>query len=126
MINTDIIHPEVRKQMWKFIAINQKNPQNSMIIVDTPLIYETDLHTYLDFVVVVSASTECCIQRVVKRNNLKRSEILNRMKNQISLSEKIRRADFHIKNDHDTAQLKSQVAQVYQKIISKWRTKINE
>lgn len=117
-----IVHPHVRKQMWKYVEREQKNSACTMIVIDAPLIYETDLHTHLDLIVVVFASEETCITRVEKRNKLTRKEILTRMNKQIPLSAKMKEANFQINNDKDLSQLYPQVKKIYKNILHKWST----
>lgn len=115
-----IIHPRVRRQMWRFVEKMQQDRSVKMIIIDAPLIYETDLHRFLDRIVVVSASVENCIARVTKRSSMTRDAILQRMKRQIPLSEKRERADFVIENDGDLNQLAGQVKNIFQNILQQW------
>jgi len=122
----EIIHPEVRKRMWDFVEKQQNDLQTTMIVIDSPLIYETDLHNFLNFIIVVKASEEICVQRVSKRSSLNREEILSRMSKQISLSEKVKRANFCIDNDKSLDNLKIQVQKVHQNILHKWSQMIHE
>ena len=115
-----IIHPKVRERMWKFVEMNELDFYVKMNIIDSPLIYETDLHKFLDVIVVVNSPKEQCVERVKKRNNLSRREILDRMSKQIPLENKVKLADFVINNDKNIEDLNEQVAQVYKQIISQW------
>jgi dephospho-CoA kinase len=115
-----LIHPRVRQKMWEFVHQQQHDETREMIVIDSPLIYETDLHTYLNFIVVVVASEETCIQRVLQRNELSRDEIVSRMNRQMPLSEKIKRAQFRINNDGDLSNLPDQVKNVYFGILNRW------
>jgi len=117
-----LIHPQVRQQMLKFIR-QQQETSCKMIIIDAPLIYETDLYKLLDFVVVVAASNENCIRRVTQRSGLSAEEVGNRLAQQLPLAEKTRRADFIISNDGSREQLPAQVAKVFQKIVQIWSEK---
>lgn len=113
-----IIHPHVREQMWEFVSRNHKDPACTMIIIDAPLIYETDLYKHLDQIIVVTADQEACINRVKKRNNLTREQILTRMAAQIPLSEKIKKADFQINNDQNLSDLIPRLKKIYQNIVT--------
>jgi dephospho-CoA kinase len=115
-----IIHPRVREKMWEFVEKGQNNSSVNLILVDSPLIYETDLHRYLDFIIVVAAPEETCIERVKKRNNLSRVKIMERISQQIPLEEKIKKADFVIYNEKKVTDLTEQVENIYQNILSQW------
>ena len=115
-----IIHPRVRAKMWEFVKKGQNDSSIKLILVDSPLIYETDLHKYLDFILVVAAPEEICIERVKKRNNLSRKKIIERISQQIPLEEKIKKADFVIYNEKNVSDLTEQVENIYRKIMSQW------
>ncbi len=115
-----IIHPHVREQMWEFVNLKQKDPACAMILIDSPLIYETDLHKHLDLIIVVATDQETCINRVKKRNNLTREQILTRMAAQIPLPEKTKRADFQINNDGNLSDLIPRLKKIYQNILNKY------
>ncbi len=106
--------------MWEFVNRKQKDPASTMIIIDAPLIYETDLYLHLDLIIVVTADQETCINRVKKRNNLTREQILTRMAAQIPLSEKIKKADFQINNDLNLSDLIPRLKKIYQNILARW------
>ncbi|MCH8125107.1 dephospho-CoA kinase [candidate division KSB1 bacterium] len=117
-----IVHPHVRKQMWNFVEVQQELAEVALIIIDSPLIYETDLYTHLDFIVVVSSDIEACIQRVQQRNGLSREEIQDRLSRQIPLEKKIKRADFNIDNNNQVKSLNKHVQSVFTNIMRKWES----
>ncbi len=118
-----IIHPWVRGRMWRFVAEAEKDPSVPMIVVDAPLIFETDLHQHLDVVVVVAADEETCIQRTMKRSRLPRRKIIERMRSQMPLEEKMHRADFVVDNGGDLQHLKKQAKEVFERILRDFRKK---
>ena len=97
----NIVHPLVREEMWSFVEAKQQWDEVPMIIIDSPLIYETNLYTFLDYVVVVSANVQTIIERVQKRSGLSRMEIKDRLSDQIPIEEKIHKANFCIDNTKD-------------------------
>jgi len=117
-----IVHPHVRKQMWSFVEVQQELAEVALIIIDSPLIYETGLYTHLDFIVVVSSDIEACIQRVQQRNGLSREEIQDRLSRQIPLEKKIKRADFNIDNNNPVKSLNKHVQSVFTNIMRKWES----
>lgn len=117
----EIIHPGVFRQFWEFVAAREDDPGVEMIVIDAPLIYETELDTELDFVVVVVAEEELAIKRVKSRSQLTREQVLERMSQQIPLSEKARRADFCIDNNGGLADLEANSKDVFQRILERWK-----
>jgi dephospho-CoA kinase len=93
----NIIHPRVREDLWKEIA-EKREAGTGFVIVDGPLLYETDLHKSLDKIVVVSTETEK-IRKRLRTRGLSDNDMDMRMSNQIPLKEKEKRADFVIFNN---------------------------
>lgn len=110
---TNIVHPHIaalfEKKMQKFDA-------HETIIYDVPLLYETDIHKFTKANIVVYAPESVCIKRAMQRTGLSQTEIKNRLKRQISIEEKQKRADYLIVNDTDFAQLETEVKKVWKKI----------
>jgi dephospho-CoA kinase len=92
-----IIHPRVSEDLWKEIA-ERREAGVGFLIVDGPLLYETDLHKSLDKIVVVSTEMEKIRERL-KTRGLSDNDMDMRMSNQIPLKEKEKRADFVIFNN---------------------------
>jgi dephospho-CoA kinase len=93
----NIIHPRVREDLWKEIA-EKRDAGAGLLIVDGPLLYETDLHKSLDKIVVVSTEIEKIRERLRTRG-LSDNDMDMRISNQIPLKEKEKRADFVIFNN---------------------------
>lgn len=118
----NIVHPIVREKMWHFIEDQQQKKNVPMIMIDAPLIYETDLHTFMDYVVVVFSSEEVVINRVQNRDGLSREEILERLSRQIPIEEKVTRADFTVDNSEEIQNSKKEVRKIFDNILKKWKT----
>lgn len=71
---------------WKY------RPQDHVIFIDAPLLYESGLDKLTQEVWVVDAEDEIRIYRVMERDHLSRQEIEDRMGRQIARAEKLRRA----------------------------------
>jgi len=92
-----IVHPEVRKKFKDFIKINRKE---KFVIYETALLFETGLYKKCDFIVLVIAPFEKRIDRIIKRDNLLKSEIIKRIKFQWSDRKKVNLSDYIINNDN--------------------------
>ena len=71
-----------------------------------------------DSVIVVFAKLNNRLKRVMERDNLKRTEVLARVRRQIPLEDKKKWADFVIDNDGTTDDLKKQVERIYENLMS--------
>lgn len=91
-----IIHPRVaREQARQTNAIARKHPK-AVVIYDVPLLFEAGIDKRMDKTLVVTADRETQIARLKTRNGLSRADAIRRIKSQMPLSKKIRRADIVI------------------------------
>lgn len=90
-----------------------------MIVLDVPLLFSDDFNIKYDKSVVVTASREIIIKRVMLRDGMDESEILERIKNQLSDEELIKRADYVIENNYENIdELRICVTGIYDELIS--------
>lgn len=85
-------------------------------IREAALIFESDIHRYLDFVIGVSAPEQLRIERTMKRDGIAEEEVLKRMANQMDEEEKMKRSDFVIINDERQLMV-PQVLQLHEKFL---------
>jgi len=117
-----IIHPRVREDLWKTIA-EKREAGAGFVIVDGPLLYETDLHKSLDKIVVVSTEKEKIRERLRTRG-LSDKDMDMRMSNQIPLKEKEKRADFVIFNNGTRRDLEQEVEGLLRR-IKEWEVTVD-
>jgi dephospho-CoA kinase len=98
-----ILHPRIRRQ-WRTEAKSYRNSPN-FFLADIPLLYETGGETLCDRVVVVSCSEKMQLARLKKRMSITATEARKMIESQVSLKEKMRRADHVIWNNGDRAVL---------------------
>ncbi len=87
-----------------------------MCIVDAPTLIESKLHTYMDKIIVVIASEEIQLERVMKRDNFSMEEATIRINNQMSTKEKCKFADFIIDNSGNLQETRIKVMKVISKL----------
>lgn len=90
-----IMHPEA----IRIIKNKIKTSAEQVIILDAPLLLEAGLKKMVDKLIVVTASKENQIKRLLKKGRLNRSDIIQRIKMQMPLEKKVRLADFVIDNN---------------------------
>lgn len=93
-LNT-LVHPIVKKGFidWCF-QINSK-----LVIKEAAILFESDSHIGLDAVICVFCPEEIRIQRVMKRDNINRSEVLSRIDQQMDVEEQKELSSYIIVND---------------------------
>jgi dephospho-CoA kinase len=92
-----ILHPPIRRH-WSREAENHRQ-SNDYFFADIPLLYETGGEKFCDRVVVVACSDEIQIGRLMKRTELDRDSAAAIIAAQMSLTEKVKRADHVVWNN---------------------------
>jgi dephospho-CoA kinase len=105
----DITHPLIHQKMEQIINA----APDKIYMINTPLLFETDFHIFMDKNIVVFAKNEQVLKRGVIRDNITETEIKERLNNQISLNEKIKLADYVIDNSDTTENTKRQVIEIW-------------
>jgi len=115
----EIMHPEIIRIIRKKLS----KIKEGIIVLDAPLILEAGRRDLADKLVVVKATMARQIKRIQEKSTLTEKEILNRIKSQIPLREKLRLADFVIDNNGTFKETKKQVKKVWRSLASgqKWQ-----
>ncbi len=110
-----LVHPRVGLNYQDWVAQRKNQPY---ILKEAALLFESGSNESLDKVIVVYAGEALRIQRVVKRDPYRNEDQIRAIiKNQMPEEEKLKRADFVIRND-ETALLIPQVLKLHQHFIS--------
>lgn len=103
-----IVHPRVEEhfQAWK------KEQAGPYCIKEAAILFENGGYKRCDKTILVVASEEERVARVMKRDGVEREKVIERMKNQWSDTEKIPLADYIIKNE-ELSQTKEEVKNLH-------------
>src|SRR5438876_12292292 len=101
-----ILHPRIRRQ-WSAEAETHRNSPD-FFFADIPLLYETGGERLCDRVVVVACSSKTQLRWLMQRRSLERAAAEEMIKSQMSLDEKIKRADHVAWNNSPPAALAAQ------------------
>jgi dephospho-CoA kinase len=113
-----ILHPSIREKMWKRARESRSND----VVLDIPLLIETGAHERVDLVVVVYATRELQIQRLMARDGISRQEAMGRIDTQLPLEEKVSAAHYIINNTGSVEETEEQTTRFYQEIREKEKT----
>lgn len=91
----DIVHPRVRRAFDDFELKNS----DTLVFNEAAILFETGAHKKFDKTILVSASKNVKIARVINRDAVSQKEVEARMNTQWSDADKIKLADFVIIND---------------------------
>ena len=95
-----ITHPAILRLIRAQIdGVRVDFPPDTVVVVEVPLLYEANLASWFDLVIVVKASESVQIKRLKTRNSLDEKSALLRISSQLSLARKCEMADFVIEND---------------------------
>ena len=101
-----VLHPRIRRK-WSTEAETHRN-SSDFFFADIPLLYETGGETLCDRVVVVACSFKTQLHWLMARTSLERVAAEQMINSQVSLDEKIRRADHVVWNNDDRVALAAQ------------------
>ncbi len=102
-----ILHPMILSSIYT--ALEENDAPGKLIFADVPLLYECSMESHFDRVWVVAAQEETQLGRLMTRDSLTKEEALARIRSQMPLEEKRRRADAVIMTDGPIAQTQKQV-----------------
>ena len=102
-----IVHPAV----WNDYVVWSEKQHAPFTIMETALLYETDLYRNFHKSIAVTANEEIRIQRVMQRDGCSYEAVQKRIRNQQSVEKAVQNADFIIENN-DTFVI-PQVMEVY-------------
>lgn len=108
-----IIHPAVSVDFHEWLQINSNQPY---IIKEAAIMFESGANKQLDEVILVYASPEIRMKRVMQRDNITEDAVIARMKNQMSDDDKIKLSNYIIYND-GTQSLIKQVLTLHNNFI---------
>ena len=107
-----IIHPAVALDFKNFIELNN----DEYIVKEAAIIFETNSEKQYDKIILVKSPLEIRIERVMKRDNLSRVEVIKRINNQLNENLIIDKCDYII-NNHENEDLKNIVQNIHLELM---------
>ncbi|HMQ79562.1 MAG TPA: dephospho-CoA kinase [Ignavibacteria bacterium] len=107
-----IVHPFVFREMDKMVS----KLKDKVVLFEAAIMFESGSYKRMDYVVLIYANKETRIKRIIKRDGVKRRDVLKLMKLQLDEREKAKRADFAIKNNSSALALEKNV-KAFSKIL---------
>jgi dephospho-CoA kinase len=109
-----LIHPLVAKAYSEWCEKHKHFPYT---LKEAAILFESGSYKEMDKVITVSAPVELRINRVMKRDNLSRMQIEERIKNQWTEEERIKHANFFIYNDDEHLVI-PQIVDLHKKLMN--------
>lgn len=107
-----IIHPAVNTHFKEWVALHSTK---KMLVKEAAILIESGTYKQMDVIIAVSTNMEERINRVRRRDGFLEEDVLARMKNQITDSEREKFADFVI-NNNDNTQILPDILAIYTKL----------
>lgn len=101
----NITHPLIREKIHGLIDHYSIDPETHRVILDCPLLFEMSLDTLTDEDWLVSCSLETQINRIIKRDEVKRKDVMKIIEKQLPLHEKAIKSDVIIENEGTISEL---------------------
>jgi dephospho-CoA kinase len=110
---TNILYPEALKEVTRKISLHKSAP---LVILDVPMLFEAGWDKLCRTTIVVQAKRDQQIKRIQQRMKLEKSAVLRRIKLQMPLPEKCRRADIIIDNSGALRATRQQVGAIIHRL----------
>ncbi len=116
-----IIHPRVAREQQRLTREAARKDPTAVVLYDVPLLFEAGIDKRVQKIIVVTADQQTQIARLKKRNGLSRAEALRRIRSQMPLAKKAKRADLVIDGTVSRAVGRRRVQEAFA-ILSHWAT----
>ncbi len=111
-----ILHPRIKEEMGRRLKeIGQKDPE-AIVVIDGALLVESGHYREMDKLIVVTSSERKQIERLRERDGASPEEALKVISSQMPVREKLKVADFVIKNEGLLEETKRRAKAVFQKL----------
>ncbi len=112
-----LVHPLIARVREDIIALGSKDPAVRAIVLDSPLLFESNLDRLCDAVIFVEADEQQRLERVQRSRGWDHAESRRRESWQLPLAEKRARATHVVPNRGDLNELHAHVASAFERIL---------
>jgi dephospho-CoA kinase len=111
-----LVHPPVVAREERWLADTAAKDPNSIAIVEAAILIETGSYLRFHRIVLTVCPEELQIERAMKRDQLTREEVVDRLRRQMPLEEKKQFAHFVIDTNGEKEQTLQKVRTLYQEL----------
>ena len=113
-----IVHPAVRARARRLADAFATRDAHGICVYEAAIIIETGSFRDFDRLIVVSCTEEQQVERAIARDHLTREEVLDRLRRQMPLKEKVKYADYVIDTSGTKEHTLDQTRTVYASLRS--------
>ena len=110
-IEHPLIQEAIDSQLDEF-----KKQHLPVVVLDVPLLFETGMDEECDLTVLAVVDQATQLKRLMKRDQISKMDAGKKISSQMSLKEKMQRADVNIDNNGTLEQTRSQVAELVDRV----------
>lgn len=111
-----IIHPRIAEEQSLIIKEIEKKDKHAIVIIDIPLLIEVNKQDMVDKVVLVYASPEAQVERLMQRDGLSLEDAHKRLAAQMPIGEKKKYAHYIINNEVPLDQIQKTVKDIFREL----------
>lgn len=118
-----LTHPYIKKEIsnqLRQLNNNHKLKETGVVVIDAPLLLETGLDKFCDYIVFIKTSYKIRLKRVLISRKWDSTEIKKREQYQIPLLRKQSKADFIINNNKSSDITTAHIKNIFQLITKKY------
>ena len=112
----EIIHPKITAETLMKINEIAKKDNQAIVIIDIPLLIETDKQDTVNKVVLVYTSPQGQIERLVKRDGLSLEDAHKRLTSQMPIENKKKYAHYIINNEEPLKEIQKRVKEIFREL----------
>lgn len=111
-----LVHPHVKEREKALVAEFAREHPHGIAVTEAAILVETGSYKDYDRLIVAVCRPEQQIQRAMERDGLSREEVLNRLRRQMPLEDKVKYADFVIDTSGSKEHTLQQVQTIYESL----------
>lgn len=115
----NLTHPLIARRRASIISAVEQNPAVKAIVLDSPLLFESNLDRLCNAIIFVQTAEARRLHRLQQSRNWTEQELRQREQWQLPLDEKRRRSGYLIDNDGTPDQLHTQVSTILDEIVAR-------
>lgn len=107
-----IVLPYIKLEIKNEFEVIEK-AEKKICVLDAPTLIENDLHVFMNYNILIYCDEEMQIERVMKRDNISREDVIRRMTSQLSVEEKLKKVQFAINNSFSKERAYYEVSKIF-------------